>query len=325
MKVDSYLIAKIAGVSQATVSRAFSNPHKVSAATRRKIMDVAESMGYKPDKNASALRRRGTNTILLLYVKRGEGDYWTNVKRNYWIFTEAILSLTSFFEDHPYIFEIKQVNSVFSLKESEVRDHCDGILVFDFVNEEESAYIAEWKIPYVLCHRSIHLADYNHSATDNLGGGELQGRYLKNCGCSRPVYILDEEDPFSHSLRKKGFLSIYPEARIINSSDTGEIKKELLTLVEGEEIDGIAFVNDMTLVKTVTRMFRRNYDIQRLFPLIGYDNSTELLVLDRKPASIEIGIRTIYRDAAEALLQLIKGERESISLVHEPELMINEG
>ena len=92
-------------------------------------MDAAESMGYKPDKNASALRRRGTNTILLLYVKRGEGDYW--------IFTEAILSLTSFFEEQLYIFEIKQVNSLFSLKETEIRDHCDGVLVFDFVTEEE--------------------------------------------------------------------------------------------------------------------------------------------------------------------------------------------
>ncbi len=325
MKVDSYLIAKIAGVSQATVSRAFSNPDKVSAATRQKIMDVAESMGYKPDKNASALRRRGTNTILLLYVKRGEGDYWTNVKRNYWIFTEAILSLTSFFEDQPYIFEIKQVNSIFSLKESEIRDHCDGVLVFDFVSEEEAAYIAEWNIPYVLCHRSIHLENYNHSATDNLGGGSLQGRYLKNCSCSRPVYILDEEDPFSHSLRKKGFIKIFPHARIINSSDIGEIKRALLDLMKKDIVDGIAFVNDMTLVKTVTRMFRKNYDIQKLFPIIGYDNSTELLVLDRKPASIEIGIRTIYRDAAEALLQLIRGERESIDLVHEPELILNEG
>ena len=177
----------------------------------------------------------------------------------------------------------------------------------------------------MLCHRSIHLESYNHSATDNLGGDTLQGRYLKNCGCSKPVYILNEEDPFSHSLRKKGFLQIFPEARIINSTDIGEIKKELLVLIEKSGIDGIAFVNDMALVKTVTRMFRKNCEIQKLFPIIGYDNSTELLVLDRKPASIEIGIRTIYRDAAEALLQLIRGNRESISLVHEPELVLNEG
>ena len=98
-----------------------------------------------------------------------------------------------------------------------------------------------------------------------------------------------------------------------------------MVLIEKSGIDGIAFVNDMTLVKTVTRMFRKNCEIQKLFPIIGYDNSTELLVLDRKPASIEIGIRTIYRDAAEALLQLIRGNRESISLVHEPELVLDEG
>ncbi len=325
MKVDSYLIAKIAGVSQATVSRAFSNPEKVSPATRDKILETAKSIGYKPDRNASALRKRATNTILLLYIKRNGGDYWTNVKRNYWIFTEAILSLTSYFEDQTYMFEIKQVNSVFSLTEKTIRDHCDGVIVFDFVTEEESKHIAGWSLPYVICHRSIHLDNYNHSATDNRAGGRIQAEYLKSTGSVNPAYIMDEEDPFSHDLRRSGFLSVYPDALIINSPDPQETMTALIDEIERKSIDSVAFVNDMKLVSTITRLYSQGYDLQMLFPVIGYDNTTELQVLNRKPASIDICIDSIYREGAEALLKLIKGETESINLVHSPELVLPRG
>ena len=325
MKIDSYVIARIVGVSQATVSRAFSNPDKVSESTRKKIMETAKSLGYKPDRNASALRKRGSNTVLLLYLERNDGHYWTRLKRNYWIFSEAVLSLTDFFEHQSYVFEVKKADSISSIKETEIKDHCDGILVFDFVTEQESEMIRSWKIPYVLCHRTIHLTAFNHSATDNAGGGILQGKYLEEKGCKNPVYVMNEEDPFSHKLRQTGFQSVYPESLVVNSEGRGIISAELISHIKNNDFDGMAFVNDMTLVQTVTGLYHEGIDIQKKYPIVGYDDSTELLVLEKKPASIQIGISQIYRDAAESLLKLIKGEIESINLVHTPELVRNDG
>lgn len=322
MKVDSYVIAKMVGVSQATVSRAFSNPDKVSPKTRTKIMEVADSLGYKPDKNASALRRKGTNNILLLYINRHDGHYWTTLKRNYWIFTEAVLSLTQFFENVHYSFEVKMVNDLFSLKEKEIKDHCDGLLVFDFVTEDEARYIKNWDIPYVFCQRATHLKDFNHSATDNRAGGRLQAQYLKSQGCKKPVYIMDEEDPFSHQLRKEGFMSLYPDCRVICEEVLNSTKEQLIKILESGETDGIAFINDMMLVKLTTKLYSLDYRIQEEYPLIGYDNSTELMVLDSKPATIEIGISEIYHNAAEALLELIGEKIERINLVYTPQLIV---
>ena len=324
MKVDSILISRMAGVSQATVSRAFNNPEKVSEKTRIRIMEAAESIGYKPDRNASALRRKGTGTILLLYIKKESGDYWTNIKRNYWIFAEALMSLTSYFNEKPYIFEVKAVSSILSLREKEIKDLCDGVLVFDFVSEDEAEYIKSWKIPYVLCHRSVHLARFNHSATDNKEGGRLQGSFLLSEGCRKPVYITNREDAFSHKLREEGFLEILPEAKIIELTETNSVAASLIRLIDEEGADGIAFVNDMLLVQTITLMLHVNRDIQSEYPLIGYDDSTELLVLTKKPATVQIGIGEIYRAAADALLRLIRKEEDFIALVHKPELLIPE-
>ena len=322
MKIDSYTLARMVGVSQATVSRAFSRPDKVSATTRRKIMEAAERLGYVPDRHASALRRQGTSTIVLLYIHRDDTHYWTNIRRNHWILAEAVLSLTRFFETLPYHLEIRNVDSVFSVNPSLMQDHCDGVIVFDFVSEEEAKAIHDWEIPYVLCHRSGHLAEYNHSATDNVAGGRLQSRHLIAQGAKNPAYIMNREDPFSHPLRVKGFAESYPNVRIIDEDQREATSSLVLKSISEGEIDGLAFVNDTLLVQTISDISAAGVQILPKLPVIGYDNSTVLMVLDEKPASIEIGIADIYRNAAAALIELIKEEQSRISIVHEPTLVL---
>ena len=48
-------VAKAAGVSVATVSRAFSEKAAVSSATRRHVLAVADRLGYSPDPAARRL------------------------------------------------------------------------------------------------------------------------------------------------------------------------------------------------------------------------------------------------------------------------------
>ncbi|MFD4369842.1 LacI family DNA-binding transcriptional regulator [Rhodococcus sp. NPDC058521] len=55
-------VARLAGVSQATVSRALSNG-KVSAVTRKKILEAAASVGYVPNLGARAMKTGRVETI----------------------------------------------------------------------------------------------------------------------------------------------------------------------------------------------------------------------------------------------------------------------
>ena len=56
-------VAREAGVSKTAVSFAFNNPHRLSRATASRILDVAESMGYRPDPVARMLTQRRTMSI----------------------------------------------------------------------------------------------------------------------------------------------------------------------------------------------------------------------------------------------------------------------
>ena len=65
----SFDIAALAGVSQPTVSRALSGNPSVSEETRLRVLQAAEQLNYKVDKNASGLRRQQSKTLALLFFE----------------------------------------------------------------------------------------------------------------------------------------------------------------------------------------------------------------------------------------------------------------
>lgn len=59
-------VAKAAGVSPSTVSRVFTAPDQVQEATRRRVLDAADKLGYRPDPAARTLRSGRTESLGLV-------------------------------------------------------------------------------------------------------------------------------------------------------------------------------------------------------------------------------------------------------------------
>ncbi len=64
-------VAKIAGVSIATVSRCINNPEKVTEKTRRRVQDAIRDTGYAPNTLAQSFRRGRTNLIMVVVPSVG--------------------------------------------------------------------------------------------------------------------------------------------------------------------------------------------------------------------------------------------------------------
>ncbi|MZP56385.1 MAG: LacI family DNA-binding transcriptional regulator, partial [Bacteroidales bacterium] len=62
-EITIYDVAKALNLSPSTVSRALKNHPHISSVTKKKIMSVANEMGYRHNKFASNLRQKRTNTI----------------------------------------------------------------------------------------------------------------------------------------------------------------------------------------------------------------------------------------------------------------------
>ncbi len=77
MKADnptSRDIAELAGVSQATVSRALRNSPLVREETRARIQQIARDLNYFVNRNAAGLRTHQSNTIALLLFDETGGE-----------------------------------------------------------------------------------------------------------------------------------------------------------------------------------------------------------------------------------------------------------
>ena len=59
-----YEVAKRVGVSTATVSRVLSQPNVVAPATRRRVLEAIERLGYEPNSTAQSLRTTRTGKLL---------------------------------------------------------------------------------------------------------------------------------------------------------------------------------------------------------------------------------------------------------------------
>lgn len=73
-------VAALAGVSTGTVSRALSRPHMISEATRQRVQEAAERIGYVPNGAARAMAMRRTLTVGALIPRFGSSSFPTMVQ-----------------------------------------------------------------------------------------------------------------------------------------------------------------------------------------------------------------------------------------------------
>lgn len=71
-------VAKAAGVSITTVSRALNDASGISATTQERILRHAESLGYRPNRSAQSLRRTTSNVIAVV-IKGPANPFFTEL------------------------------------------------------------------------------------------------------------------------------------------------------------------------------------------------------------------------------------------------------
>jgi LacI family transcriptional regulator len=84
-----YDVARVAGVSTATVSRVIRGSALVNPDTRDRVLAVIEALGFVPDANAQGLSNRRRDIIGFAALERGGGE--TDIEQNSVLFTDQIV------------------------------------------------------------------------------------------------------------------------------------------------------------------------------------------------------------------------------------------
>lgn len=142
-KATSRDVAKLAGVSQTTVSYVMSGRRSVAPDTERKVMAAMEELGYQPHSGARALKSNRTNVIGLVVPYRSGADAAAQHR--------FLVSFTS--EVRRYAYDILLVTTdegVSGLRRVIDTALCDALLVMEVLDEDPRvAVVAQSKIPTV--------------------------------------------------------------------------------------------------------------------------------------------------------------------------------
>lgn len=315
--MDINEIARLAGVSRATVSR-FLNDGYVSQAKRDAIARVIEETGYVPSRQAQQLRTGKTGLVGVIIpkvnsqsVSRMVSGITDALGKNHY---QMLLANTN----NSASTEVEYLN-VFSEK-----NHVDGIiLIATVITDAHREAFANIDVPIVILGQRVEGQDcvYHddyHAAFDVTQLALKSGK--------RPAYIgVLEEDEAAGHMRHLGFLDACAEAGITPSPDaqltgtfsmdSGYFGCEQILDVE-PDVDTIVCATDTIAFGALTCLREYGRRVPEEVQVTGIGDSEFSRAVSPSLTTAHLFYKTSGRDAALMLLAAMD-DRESISCTRE--------
>ena len=172
MTITSKDVARIAGVSQSTVSYVMSGKRPISEETRQRVLAAIEELTYQPNAGARALAGRRTNVVGLV-VPFGTGADMAGLLP----FIETIAS-SARAHDHDVLLVTSDEGSA-GLRRLAGRALCDAIVLMDLqATDERVPVAASLRVPVVLVGvpddpQGLHCVDIDFALAARLAVEEL--------------------------------------------------------------------------------------------------------------------------------------------------------
>ncbi len=273
-------VASACGVSIRTVSRVMNERAHVRGATRQRVLEAAERMGYKPDPNAQALQS-GRKKMVGVVANSVSSDATL----------QRIEVVSKLFNAAGYAVLV-QFAETGEVEEAAVRScapRCDALVIFTNLRSSTSSTLdglAGSGYPFILVdpprsvpYPSIHL--------DRRSGYRDAVRYLAHKGYGRLVLVLED---FRSSERLAGFqegLALegrsFDEAQVVRTgkgfsggvsaaAEVAAILAEGAGPGSGQKAKGILCHNDKIALGLMNALMARGIRIPQDAGIVGFDD-----------------------------------------------------
>jgi len=326
MKPTIYDIARLAGVSTATVSKVFNNRGSISDKTKKKIFEISEELNYQPSVVASALAGKKTYTIGLL-IPDVVNPFFAEMTRN--------------IEDraHELGFNLvicntdNDVNKEFNYIQLLRQKRVDGIILATGVrNDKLLKELINEQLPIALIAREMSILSASTVLVDDFAGGYSAASYLTGLGHKRIAIIAENLKLASSRERIRGYRYALEEAgigydeRYVKESDFslaggGKTTNELLD--EPEPPTAIFACNDLLAIGAMQAAKQRGVSIPEELSVVGFDNTVLAAITDPPLTTIAQPIQAMGQQVVDLITQEInnpKSIKQRIVLL--PELIV---
>lgn len=264
-------VAKLAGVSQSSVSRVYFEGASVSKKTREKVMAAAKELGYRPNEFARSLITNRTK-IIGLVMKGIQNPFYPQVLKE---FTAAFKKL-----GYSILFVSTNNDEIQKEDIDMLRNYnVAGVIITDAslsLNVTED--FKKNEVPLVLFNRKIDNEQFYSVCCNNLDASGKIAEYLIDKGCSDVVYIAGNANTSTSRDREKGFTSVIEKNNMPFNKYTsdytyeGGYKTAQKIIAEKKIPDGIFVANDIMALGVVDALKENSIMIPAETKVVGFDN-----------------------------------------------------
>ncbi len=331
MKVTLKQVADRAGVTVSTASRALSSDKSslVKSATRIKVLEAAEALGYRGNLQASALRRGRTGTVGVI-VADLSNPFVGPVLR-------GIANALGSRDLLPIMTESKDSSQeLATITDKLLAQRVDGLIVTSGRYRDRALLrrVAA-EVPTVLAVRELPGSGIAAVSHDDVSGGAMAAEHLLSLGHTELAQLTGPQDIWSFEGRGQGFRNAVAGsgARCIDIDESvrlptfhaGQILARAL-LEESSQLPTAVFAhNDSIAVGAIATFREHGLQCPGDISVVGYNDVPLTGQLWPPLTTVRLPGRELGRLAAEMIVSGIDGTRttpEKVMLA--PELVVRE-
>ncbi len=329
MKMTIKEIAKLAGVSQATVSKIINNYDDVGLKTKKRVLAIMDEYGYRPSYSAQSLARKVTKVIGVIYAGK------INANFNHPFFVEVVSSFkkTIGLEGYDLLFFS---NEQFNKADENYLARCqhynvDGCIIIGGEEVEPSIYdLDKSDIPCIGVDIVLSGEKSGYIMTDNNQVSALAVEHFYLLGQRKIGFIGGKKDSMISKERFQGFKDVMNTYSLPVNEDWiefGDFFEEsgyiaMKEILNKPDLPKALFAaSDLMAMGAIKAIKESHLDIYE-FSIIGCDDITASRHIDPPLTTVKQDKEKIGKMAAYILKDMIKGEINSTVVKIEPELVV---
>ncbi|WP_025720687.1 LacI family DNA-binding transcriptional regulator [Paenibacillus sp. 1-18] len=325
-------IARVAGVSVTTVSRALNGYDDVNEATRRKIMQVAKDLNYSPNILARGLVMNKSKTIGLLVSglnRQSAKDHFT---------FEVLSGINECVSEKDYDLVLFSTNST-KQREKTYSQLCrerrvDGVILSGIkTNDPYLQEVVDSDIPCILIDIPILTDTVGYVTTDNVLGAKKAVDHLIRLGHRHIGMINGHNLAFVSERRLEGYkeslnsagLAFNPDWVVngdYNEDTAREEAVKLLTLYP--EITAIFCASDLMALGVLKAAKQLDRNLPEQLSVAGYDDIQLASYASPPLTTVSQDKFQLGYQAATMLIQMLEGSGQPHALILETQLIERE-
>jgi LacI family transcriptional regulator len=306
-------IAKLSGVSRSTVSRVVNHDPNVRTATRERVLQIINDVGYRPNIAARGLAA-GRNQIIGLVIPEAVSTIFADP-----YFPQLIQGVTAVCNAMDHMLVLWLADQLY--ERQMVHQMLSGglisgvVLAAAMVREPTMEELLSSRLPFVMIGRHPRLGDISYVDVDNVGGAEKAVRHLWQLGRERIGTISGPKNSVAGWDRLMGYRNALAETGVdAEQAKALEVEGDFtqiggyraMEMLLQQSVDAVFVASDIMAAGAIQAINDAGRQVPKDIALVGFDDAPVAARL--KPALTTVHQPTEYTGmvAAEMLINAIQ-------------------